>query len=105
MKKLVAILIFLLLLDLFQYNFWYLWFNCFYHCEYVYKLIVWIIFLQVNNKWVKLVSKVGIIFCVNDIVDMIYFDPQKFQWNEVVFCLIAFTIFLYGTIRRKRVIS
>lgn len=102
MKKLRIILILLLVLNLFQYNFWHLWHNMFFHLEYVQFSIFWAILYQLNDKWAKLITTEGMIFCANDIVDMVYFDPQKFEWNEVVFCLIAL-IFLYGTSRRKRV--
>jgi hypothetical protein len=105
MKKLIAICCLLLVLNLFQYNFWHLWHNMFYHLEYIQFIIFWGIIHQVNNKWVRLISIEGIIFCVNDIVDMVYFDPQKFELNEVIFCLIAFTIFLYGTLRQRRATS
>lgn len=101
MKKLRAIGVLLLLLNLFQYNFWHLWHNMFYHLEYVQFTIFWLIIHQINDKWVKLIAKEGLVFCANDLVDMVYFDPQKVDINEYIFAVISLIILTWHTMTKK----
>lgn len=103
MKVFRAILILLLCLNLFQYNFWHLWVNMFYHLEYIQFTIFWLILHQVNDSWVKVIAKEGLLFCANDLIDMVYFDPQKVDINEYIFCLIGIIILVWQKTQTKRV--
>lgn len=42
--------------------------------------------------YIKLTVTLWIIFAVNDLCDLLFFDPKKFGWNEVAFCSLAFII-------------
>lgn len=33
------------------------------------------------------IALIGLLFAINNILDEIFFEPTKFQWNEIIFAL------------------
>ncbi len=108
MKRQNTVLILCLLLNIAQYNLWqYIQHNFFYISESVQYLLIGTVmynmaaFIQKNIEskqgkrhvfYIKLTVTLWIIFAVNDLCDLLFFDPKKFGWNEVAFCSLAFII-------------
>lgn len=102
MKKQTVILALCIVLNILQYNIWqYIQHNFFYIAESVQYFLVGTIIYSLaayikkytESKKIKqdmeiliFVSILWIIFAVNDLTDLLFFNPNVFGWNEVVFC-------------------
>lgn len=111
MQRKTTVLVLCILLNLAQYNLWpYIQHNFFYIAESVqYFLLGTILYSMADlihknieskksREWIlyfQLTVMLWITFAVNDFVDLLFFDPKKFGWNEVFFCGIAFIITFY----------
>jgi len=107
MKKqtiiIIVLLILVLICNLFQSNFWHLWYNLWYHADYFQFILLWYVILKSNeNKWVKLVCYEGLIFNVNDVVDVLFMNPNKIEINEYIFCTLALIILIWKTRNRRK---
>ena len=108
MKRQTYILIGIIGLNLAQYNLWqYIKHNFFYIAEsaqyfWVGAIMFWLAKFIKNNTLSKkikedaenflFVASLWIIFSVNDLTDLLFFNPNVFGWNEIAFCVLAFII-------------
>lgn len=95
----------ILCLNIAQYNLWqYIRHDFFYICEGVqYLLLACLILItekehkkdqngyshRQTDKLFVLFVHLFVLFAVNDLLDILLFDPHHFGWNEVVFCMIG----------------
>jgi len=110
------VLISLLVLNLAQYNLWrYIQHNFFYKAETVqyllmggliYSLLCKVEELNQSKKllkelyYSKLLTFLWIIFGMNDLCDLLFFDPNKFGCNEIAFTGLAF-LYTIGKLRKQ----
>ena len=115
MRRYKIALIGLLVLNLAQYNLWrYIQHNFFYKAETVQYLIMggimYALFrlaegLNDSKKWLKelyyckMLTVLWVIFGLNDLCDLLFFNPNKFGWNEIAFTGLAF---MYTVIKLKK---
>ena len=117
MRKQNIVLGSMIVLNIAQFNLWqYIKHNFFYKAEtiqyllagaLIYSLIVRVesLLLNAGKKllkeiyWAKVLTFLWIIFGINDLVDLLFFDPTKFGWNEVAFTALAF---IYTIAKLKR---
>jgi hypothetical protein len=79
MKIWLAIISFLL-----AYNLWpYAWQGFYYQAM---ATGIFFIFWQLKNTGIA--GKIGFWFAINNLLDELFFDPQKFQFNEYLFAII-----------------
>lgn len=98
-RKINIVLILILTLNIIQYNIWQIaWKNFFYHCESIQYLLFFCILHYIvveKNIWTALLCKIGIIFSLNDLVDLLFFNPSEFNWNDYVSSGIGIIITVY----------
>lgn len=83
-----------LVLNVAQYNLWqYIEHEFFFVAEGAQYLLLGILLYYDSKKEINYLFKILIVlfilFSVNDLLDLLFFDPHKFGWNEVVACLVG----------------
>src|ERR1700743_435977 len=106
MDKRIQILLWVVLgLNVLQYNLWfYIQHDFFFYMEgleYLLLFYVILILCRWRNFWIDILAVTGIIFSINDLCDIAFFNPRKFGWNEVAFTIIA-VIYAAKKIKKKR---
>jgi hypothetical protein len=93
-----TLIILSLLLNLFQYNcYQYFDYNFWYWIDAInYGLMYFIMYLISENKWFRYFASVGILFSINDFIDM-FTTPEIPRMFEYLFCGIGSLLILLIT--------
>lgn len=96
MKKITLIILLTLVVNLIGHNLHsYFGAKLFYYCEYINYAIFYLLLYQVlKGFWVRFLCGVGVIFSINDIVDLRY-NPYETQWHEWALCLSASIVWYF----------
>lgn len=94
-NKLTIVLVIALLVSIAGYNLWlFAWKDFFYQCNALFLLLLFIVLknIKVEERYFSKIVDIGLCCSVSNLIDEIFFDPTKYEWNEYVLILIIIYI-------------